>query len=151
MNWELIKLWKSLITSPFHVFVYSNPLIRVFALVCVLVNYLFALNPFPSSTLYQNKLSFLSIFTLFSLNKLGKYEEMKYWRAWGGKKTWWIFHPLPLLHPESLTVATFPAWLHFPLHGLLLCGPISSLSFRFYSMIPGSGLSTSSFSFVIPW
>lgn len=106
VNWELTKSWKSLMTSPLPVRGQNYPLIGVFALVCVLINDLFALESIPS--LYSvSKQSFLGIFALSFLSRLNKCEEGV--RRQEDK----VFSPLSLLPLASLTMADFPAWLQY--------------------------------------
>lgn len=109
MNWELARLWKSSMTSPLPMWEYKYPLIGVFALVCVLIYYLFALESI-SFFFSASEQPFLGIFALSFLSRLGKREALGYWRVWGGRKTR-LFSLFSLLPLASLTMADSPAWL----------------------------------------
>lgn len=94
--------------SPFPIWGYKYPLAGVFALVCVLINYLFALESI-SFLFFVSKKPFLGIFALTFLSRLGKHEAVEYRTVWGSKKmrSFALCLWLPL---ASLTVADSPAW-----------------------------------------
>ena len=114
-------------TSPLPIWGHNYPLIGVFALVCELIHYLFALESI--SWLYSvSKQSFLGIFVLSFLSRLDKCEEGV--RRLEDNK---VFSPFSLLRLASLTMADSPC-----LASVLLYGPSCSLSSRCYGMTPAS-------------